>query len=1221
MIESELFTVQKIQSEAEAYFETHGRGKGSGYKQYKIWEYQAIRNSDEGGHLIKQSTVVKELRQFNTDKKSRKAHQAKQVATWTELGPTIRNPTTSWNPGVGRVEAIAIDPNNYDHILIGSPTGGAWKTTTGGGTWTPLSDNEENMDILAVAIDPNNSSTYYIGTPVGAYKSTNGGATWNQIVSTGSWRKIMIHPNNSNIILAATSLGLRRSTDGGNNWATIESGNFKDIEFKPSSPSTIYACSGTVFVSTDDGATFTASSGTAGSQGRLAVTDANDNYVYFINSSAAVYRSTNSGVSFTQRSSGTTDVFGNLSWYGMGFGVSNTNADIVFAGGFELFKSTDGGTSFSLHVPWTWNNSSGLYIHADMHAIESAGPYIFTGTDGGISKGSNEGNQFDELSTGLGTRQFYRIGISKTTPGNVVAGAQDNGTAVLNDGTWYEFMGADGMEAFIDWSNSDNIIGTIQNGGVYRSTNGGQSQSNLGKPGGADGQWVTPVEQDPQDANTFYVANSGFYKRPLTGSGSWTLVSNLPGSARADEFKFAPSNSNIVYLAQGATLLKSTNKGISWTSVSGNGLSGNINYISIHPEDPNKVAVATGGSQKVYITTDGGTTWTGLLHNLPQIAAYCVVWANDGKNGLYVGTFSGVYFIDDNETEWVDYMESLPNVRVYELEIDYDNDKIYAGTYGRGLWVSDTYGNGITYQNDVKLLSTSNLISNELCGLDINPEITFKNRGVATLNSITINIYLNNVLIDTVLETNLSLANNDIHTLTLPSLQGVDGLNTIRITLTNPNGSSDENPVDNEKELNIELQEGDPHQFFIAAESTHPILNWEILNNGTVIRSKPGATAGTSNGNETYDFCLSEGCFDINVIDAFHNGTCDVPDWISTKVYWGGDIAAYNNKKYRAQWWTQGNIPSNGGVWTLVEDCSILVETNTYGLTDMLTGIDYFETELQNYTSPQSTNFCHGSAYSFDFNANNTNPTNCEPVIFTATETGGSGSSFSWNFGNNANPATATGIGPHTVEYLTKGEKTITLEVDGTTNSKQNYITVLQNNDITPEVSIALIEGDNPSCNADSHIFEATGTFTGDSPLYVWYVGLNEIQNGGSPTFTMTNFTDGDEIRVKLISNEACASYTEVTSSAITLISDVCLGSEEGVDNWLELYPNPIANHLTVNYSGIEPFLWTLHDATGRTLSTGASSKKLDLSTYQPGIYFFKYQIGETINVKEITKN
>jgi len=231
------------------------------------------------------------------------------------------------------------------------------------------------MDIRSVAIDPNNSSTYYIGRTSGLYKSTNSGSSWNKVYASSTWRKIMVNPANSDILLGATSSGLVRSSNGGSSWTTVESGSFTDIEFKPNAPATVYACSnGTVYYSTNSGTSFSSSSGTSGSNSRLAVTDADPNYVYFINSNEAVYRSTNSGTSFSQRNAGSNDVFGGLAWYGMGFACSNSNKDVIYAGGFELYKSTNGGTSFTKHVAWTWNNSTGRYIHADMHAMENVGP-------------------------------------------------------------------------------------------------------------------------------------------------------------------------------------------------------------------------------------------------------------------------------------------------------------------------------------------------------------------------------------------------------------------------------------------------------------------------------------------------------------------------------------------------------------------------------------------------------------------------------------------------------------------------------------------------------------------------------------------------------------------------------------------------------------------------------------------------------------------------------
>ncbi|MDA9056482.1 T9SS type A sorting domain-containing protein, partial [Flavobacteriaceae bacterium] len=127
-----------------------------------------------------------------------------------------------------------------------------------------------------------------------------------------------------------------------------------------------------------------------------------------------------------------------------------------------------------------------------------------------------------------------------------------------------------------------------------------------------------------------------------------------------------------------------------WPTLSG--YSGNINSIAIHPTNPNKLAIATNSSDKIYVSTDGGTTWTSMLHDLPNFAALALVWDTTyNEDVLYLGMNYGVYYLRENTTSWVAYNTGLPNVFVNELEVNTADDSLYAASYGRGLWRVDLY--------------------------------------------------------------------------------------------------------------------------------------------------------------------------------------------------------------------------------------------------------------------------------------------------------------------------------------------------------------------------------------------------------------------------------------------------------------------------------------------------------------------------------------------------
>lgn len=147
-----------------------------------------------------------------------------------------------------------------------------------------------------------------------------------------------------------------------------------------------------------------------------------------------------------------------------------------------------------------------------------------------------------------------------------------------------------------------------------------------------------------------------------------------------------------MYLSINGNLYKNTFVGIvnSWSQLSG--FSGSVNSIAIHPTDPNKVAIATTSTQKVYVSSNGGITWTPYGFDLPNFSAQALTWHDNGEDGLYLGMNYGVYYIDNTTgNSWQPFSNNLPNVIISELEINTVENKIYAATYGRGVWRSNLY--------------------------------------------------------------------------------------------------------------------------------------------------------------------------------------------------------------------------------------------------------------------------------------------------------------------------------------------------------------------------------------------------------------------------------------------------------------------------------------------------------------------------------------------------
>jgi len=156
--------------------------------------------------------------------------------------------------GLGRINAIGFHPTNGNTIFVGTPQGGLWKTTNNGNTWSSNTDALPTLGVSAVIINPDEPQTMYLGSGdrdasdapgLGVFKSYDGGTTWFQSNSGMGNRtvgKMLFSPVDTNIIFAATSGGIYKTTNGGANWSLKSSNsNFKDIRFKPTSSTVMYA--------------------------------------------------------------------------------------------------------------------------------------------------------------------------------------------------------------------------------------------------------------------------------------------------------------------------------------------------------------------------------------------------------------------------------------------------------------------------------------------------------------------------------------------------------------------------------------------------------------------------------------------------------------------------------------------------------------------------------------------------------------------------------------------------------------------------------------------------------------------------------------------------------------------------------------------------------------------------------------------------------------------
>ena len=654
-----------------------------------------------------------------------------QGGLWkTTNNGTTYTPLTD-NLPITRISDIAIDPINPDVIYI----------------------SVCDFEYLGVGLFLNGRkrNTHY---GLGVYKSTDGGATWSptglsfQLTNGDASliRKIIIDPANPANLVACGVSGMYKSTNSGNNWTQVVDSLFWDLIQDPINPSILYAASGwvmtantgsaAVYKSTDFGTTWTVLNTGIPLQGtvqrvKLAQSRSNPSRIYALavdtqSGLYAIYRSDNAGNTWTLQFNSTNLLefndgtgTGGQGNYDLGFLVHPTNPDKVYVGGVNIWASDDGATTFNPAGYWT--NYYGPSIHADIHDLQwqpLTGNY-FVCCDGGLYRtndiipitwtdaqnGTPWPTIWNNVSDGMNVTSFYRISSSKSTTGELLAGAQDNASFYFDGSAWNTVYGGDGMDNCMDTALPGAYILSSQYGNFVSSTDGGLTHMSLMvNQSGENAEWTTPIVADYNNYLTYYI---GFQNVEMSNDGglTWSQISSFPPPPNfyGNELSaLAVSNSdpNVIYAARRVryeyfnpgSLFKTSNGGISWTDVTA-GIPDSLYYTSveINHTDANTVYITMAGfsaGNKIFKTVNGGISWTNISYNLPNIPVNCIKQI-PGTNNLMAATDIGIYVLSDGSTIWLNQSTGLPNVIVSDIEFNPALNKVYLSTFGRGLWASD----------------------------------------------------------------------------------------------------------------------------------------------------------------------------------------------------------------------------------------------------------------------------------------------------------------------------------------------------------------------------------------------------------------------------------------------------------------------------------------------------------------------------------------------------
>ncbi|HSF14225.1 MAG TPA: glycosyl hydrolase [Vicinamibacteria bacterium] len=480
----------------------------------------------------------------------------------------------------GRIVDIAVHPTDRKTYYVAAASGGVWKTTNSGTTWTPIFDDQPSYSIGCITIDPNNPLVVWVGTGEnnsqrsvsygdGVYKSLDGGKSWKNmgLQTSEHIAEIVVDPRDSKTVYVASQgplwrsggeRGLYKTTDGGETWSLVleisENTGVTDVVMDPRNPDVLVAASyqrrrhvwtlidggpeSAIYKSTDAGASWAKvtkglPTGDVGRIG-LAQSPAEPDVVYAIieatEDKGGVFRSLDGGWNWEKRGD---HVSGSPQYY-QELIADPLRAERVYSMDTWMMVSEDGGKTFA--------RVGENFKHVDNHALyidPEDTDYLLAGCDGGVYESFDRGATW-HFKANLPITQFYRVEVDNDTPFyNVYGGTQDNFSlggpsrtttahGIIN-ADWFVTRGGDGFETVIDPENPDILYAQSQHGGLVRfDRKSGEETFIQPQPGAGESElkwnWDSPIIISPHSPTRLYFAANRLFRSEDRGD-SWRPVS------------------------------------------------------------------------------------------------------------------------------------------------------------------------------------------------------------------------------------------------------------------------------------------------------------------------------------------------------------------------------------------------------------------------------------------------------------------------------------------------------------------------------------------------------------------------------------------------------------------------------------------------------------------------------------------------------------------------
>ncbi len=647
--------------------------------------------------------------------------QAQNMDNWTQVGMVVfpENPSVQ-TTGMGRVSSLVYHPYDSTILYAVSSSGGIWRSSNEGKSWASINDFFPRTQCASLCINPLNPNTLYLGTGdanynnpngLGLWKSTDAGKTWVQCSSGLGNRlvsKIWINPNDTSVLLAAAGDGVYKSENGAQSWVkrTTVSGSYRDLVQKANTGSTVFfaATNTELYRSVDLGDTWTALSHPGTPSGlKIGVSPADSTVLYTVSWSSGnnrfngLYRSVNDGNSFTLQAD-TPNILGysangssqdGQGAYNLAIGVDPRDINTLYVGAINIWKSTNGGQSWSIKSHWAYG------VHADKHhwLFSPFNPNkLYITHDGGVDRTEDGGDTWTTLSDGLSASEFYKMGQSILRQEVLIGGLQDNGLNIYEDGIFRTIRGGDWTGDFhFDYVDS-NVL--YFNGGKKRKISGGEDDIN------GEGNYLV----HPTDSQVMFYGTTELYRtdnlraNPAT-QVSWSKLSSFNSNPNIIALSVSPQAPETVYFSRSDGSLwrcsscLSANPNI--TQITSKP-SGTITQIYAHERDSNCLFIST--QRKLYRSSNKGQTWIDYTQNLPDVnIKKFIVDGTTNDTVIYLANAFGVYFRRASQTNWTNFSGSLPTIapisdmEIYLDPVDPSASRLRLSTYGRGIWQTDLY--------------------------------------------------------------------------------------------------------------------------------------------------------------------------------------------------------------------------------------------------------------------------------------------------------------------------------------------------------------------------------------------------------------------------------------------------------------------------------------------------------------------------------------------------